>query len=148
MKANNFWRKQILEQTIPTPEKYYTSPLTRCLATANITFSGLDLPGSHPFIPEIKELFREVIGVHTCDRRSSKTYIHNHFPNYTFEEAFKEDDPLWDAFVRETSSAQDARSKVVLDDVFSSEESTYISISSHSGEIGSILRGKCTGELT
>jgi hypothetical protein len=33
------------------------------------------------------------------------------------------------------------RSKAVLDDVFRSDKSTYISISSHSGEIGSILRG-------
>ena len=33
-----------------------------------------------------------------------------------------------------------SRSKAVLDDVFSSDENTYISISSHSGEIGSILR--------
>jgi len=140
VKANTFWAHQIATQKIRTPESYYSSPLMRCLATANLTFSGLDLPSTHPFAPHIKELFREAIGVHTCDRRSSKTAIHDAYPNFTFEKGFKEEDPLWDAIVRETDSAQDERSKTVLDDVFSHDDNTWISISSHSGEIGSILR--------
>ena len=37
--------------------------------------------------------------------------------------------------------AMDVRSRKVLDDVFESDGNTWISISSHSGEIGSILRG-------
>lgn len=65
------------------------------------------------------------------------------YPTYTFEESFKEVDPLWDPIVRETDSAQDERSKTVLDDVFGSDDATYLSITSHSGEIGSILRGTC-----
>lgn len=79
--------------------------------------------------------------MHTCDRRSTKAEIRAAFPSYTFEEGFEEDDPLWDPVVRETDSSQDARTKTVLDDVFSSDDNTYLSISSHSGEIGSILRG-------
>lgn len=43
--------------------------------------------------------------------------------------------------MRETADAQDARTKTVLDDVFGNDTNTYISISSHSGEIASILRG-------
>ena len=89
----------------------------------------------------IKELFREAIGVHTCDRRSSKSEIQKAYPSYVFEEGFKEEDPLWDPIVRETDSAQDARSKIVLDDVFGSDDKTYLSVTSHSGEIGSLLRG-------
>ena len=127
---------------IPTPESYYTSPLTRCLQTASTTFDDLDLPQSHPFIPEIKELFREVIGVHTCDRRSSKTYIHENYPTWHFEDGFTEKDPLWSPDVRESDEAQDIRSKEVLDDVFTNDRNTYLSITSHSGEIGSILRGR------
>lgn len=42
----------------------------------------------------------------------------------------------------EVSTDQDVRSKKVLDEVFGSDDSTWISITSHSGEIGSILRGK------
>jgi len=107
-----------------------------------LTFSGLDLPSQYPFIPQVKELFRETIGVHTCDRRRSKTFIHENYPTYTFEPRFAEDDPLWHPTTRETESGEDARSKVVLDDVFSHDSNTYISITSHSGTITSILRSK------
>lgn len=137
--VNAFWASLIANQKIPTPESYYTSPLTRCLATANLTFSGLNLPQEHPFIPEVKEYFREGISGHTCDRRSNKTYIHNAFPTYTFEKGFAEFDHLWEALHGETNVDQDIRSKKVLDDVFGSDQSTYISITSHSGEIASIL---------
>jgi hypothetical protein len=44
--------------------------------------------------------------------------------------------------VRESDPAMDQRSKRVLNDVFENDDATYISISSHSGEIGSILRGE------
>lgn len=131
-----------MEQKISTPQSFYVSPLVRCLATADISFSGLELPVDRPYTPEIKELFREAIGVHTCDRRSSKAYIHKHYRSYGFEDGFVEEDPLWSATKRETDSAQDVRTKSVLDEVFSHDRNTYISITSHSGEIGSLLRGE------
>ncbi|EXJ90934.1 hypothetical protein A1O1_04041 [Capronia coronata CBS 617.96] len=140
LKANSFWLSRIHEQKIPTPETYYTSPLSRCLTTANLTFSGLPLPPKHPFIPTIKEKLREGISEHTCDRRSNKTYIHDEFPWYEIEQGFSEYDELWTGVTAETSSAQDLRSKQLLDDIFSSDRSTYISFTSHSGEIASILR--------
>ena len=96
-------------QRIPVPESYYTSPLHRCLSTAGITFSGLHLPAQQPFVPEVKELLREVIGIHTCDRRSSKTCIHTNFPTYRFEPGFAEEDDLWRPGVRETHSVHDVR---------------------------------------
>ncbi len=91
------------------PEKYYTSPLDRCLATADITFHGLQLPSHKPFVPEVKELLREVIGIHTCDRRSNKTYIHANFPAYTIEPGFAEEDELWSPDIRESHSIHDVR---------------------------------------
>jgi hypothetical protein len=100
------------------------------------------LPSRQPFIPTIKELFREGISGHTCDRRSSKTEIHNAFPKYAIEDGFSEEDLLWRKGVGEVSQDQDVRSKKVLDEVFGNDDSTYISITSHSGEIASILRGK------
>lgn len=142
LKAHDFWAQCISEQKIPTPESYYTSPLTRCLQTANLTFGGLQLEEGKPFVPVIKELFRETMGVHTCDQRSSKSYIHELFPSWRFEEGFVEEDPLWDPLVRETNGSQDVRSKTVLDDLFASDRKTWISVSSHSGEISSILRGE------
>ncbi len=138
--VNTFWKREIAEQEIPTPQSYYTSPLTRCLKTANYTFNGLDLPARHPFVPTVKELFREGISGHTCDRRNTSTYIHNLFPHYRIEAGFAEKDALWEALHGETQVDQNHRSKIVLDEVFKSDDSTYISITSHSGEIASILQ--------
>ena len=139
--VNDFWSNEIETQKIQTPQSYYTSPLTRCLQTANYTFNGLDIPAQYPFVPEVKELFREGISGHTCDRRSSKTYIHESFPGYKIEPGLTENDQLWEALHGETTIDQAIRSKTVLDQVFSTDRNTYISITSHSGEIASILSG-------
>jgi hypothetical protein len=64
------------------------------------------------------------------------------FPEWTFEEGFAEEDPLWDAEKRESDSMQDERTRKVLDEVFKSDRKTFVSVSSHSGEISSILRGE------
>lgn len=140
--VNRFWASLIKNEKITPPQKYYTSPLYRCLDTAKLSFSGLDLPHKYPFIPTVKELLREGISAHTCDRRSNKTYIHQNFPTYKFEKAFAEKDPYWTELKAEPSADQDIRSKKVLDDILASDDSTYISITSHSGEISSLLRGK------
>ncbi|MCJ1362885.1 hypothetical protein MMC16_001991 [Acarospora aff. strigata] len=138
--ANRFWATAIATLKIPLPEAYYTSPLARCLETADITFSGLDIPRRRPFTPVVKELLREAIGIHTCDRRRSKTWIQEQYPKYKFEAGFAENDPLWKADIRETDSALDARLKALLDDIFNHDESTYVSFTSHSGAIGGLLR--------
>ncbi|KAL8916151.1 MAG: hypothetical protein Q9208_008688 [Pyrenodesmia sp. 3 TL-2023] len=140
--VNAFWASEIKNQKIPTPRSYYTSPLTRCLETANLTFGGLKLPSQHPFVPIVKEFFREGISGHTCDRRGTRSYIRSAFPNYQIEAGFSETDQLWQAYHAETQLDQDIRSKAVLDDVFISDRETYLSITSHSGEIASLLRGE------
>lgn len=140
LKANAFWKSRIQSEKIPTPESYYTSPLYRCLATANLTFSGLPLPAKSPFVPKVKDKLREGISEHTCDRRSNKTYIQSSFPTYRIERGFTEHDELWTGVTTETSSAQDLRSKQLLDDIFSNDCSTYLSFTAHSGEIASLLR--------
>jgi len=140
LKVNAFWRFMISEQNIPCPEAYYTSPLLRCLATARLTFSGLELPEDRPFRPLIKEKFREANGVHTCDRRSSKSIIQAKYPNWKVEDGFTETDLLWDPVLRESDLAQDQRAKEVFDEVFETEMKTWISISSHSGQIAAALR--------
>lgn len=142
LKAAAFWATLVTSQNIPVPQSYYTSPLTRCLDTCNLTFSSVPLPPSYPFKPVIKELFREAIGVHTCDRRSSKSFIRARYPTWRFEEGFSEEDPLFRSAERETDEGMDSRSKKVLDDVFENDGAVWVSISSHSGEIGSILRGE------
>ncbi|KAH8726917.1 histidine phosphatase superfamily [Phaeosphaeriaceae sp. PMI808] len=139
-RVKHFWTHLIKDEKITPPETYYTSPLYRCLDTAKLTFTGLDLPRKSPFIPVVKEFLREGISAHTCDRRNSKSYIKKNFPTFKFEKGFKEDDPCWTKLYDEPRENQDARSKAVLDDILSNDDSTYISISSHSGEISSLLR--------
>ncbi|KAL8955530.1 MAG: hypothetical protein Q9183_006608, partial [Haloplaca sp. 2 TL-2023] len=138
--VNAFWKREVEEQKIPVPGTYYTSPLTRCLSTANLTFGGLELPKCHPFVPIVKEGLREGVSGHTCDRRGSRSYIESAFPEYEIEPGFKETDPLWQAYRKETRVDQDIRSKTVLDDIFANDEETYLSMTSHSGEIASLLR--------
>ncbi|OIW28886.1 phosphoglycerate mutase-like protein [Coniochaeta ligniaria NRRL 30616] len=139
VKANTFWRSQLSQQKMPAPQSYYSSPLSRCLITANITFGDLSLPAARPFVPTVKEFFREGISIHTCDRRRSKSYIHDLLPSWKFEDGFSETDLIWNGVTAEDSSGQYARSKVVLDEVFTDDEATWISVTSHSGEIGSLL---------
>ncbi|KOS22648.1 Phosphomutase-like protein 3 [Escovopsis weberi] len=155
-KANAYYKKLFEEDGLPYFESYYSSPLRRCIQTANTTFATLDLPATHRFEPVIKELFREGISVHTCDRRSNKTDIHAFAPQFRFEEGFAEQDPLWHGALDEgeTSEHQLARSNVVLSDVFLNDESTWISVTSHSGEIGSMMSalghqpfGLATGQI-
>lgn len=87
---NLLWNRLFEQQGIEAPQSYYTSPLTRCLQTANYTYSNLSLPSYYPFVPTVKEFFREMISIHTCDRRSNKTYIHDSFPTYIIPSEFTE----------------------------------------------------------
>ena len=135
-----FWAKQIAEQDMPTPERYYVSPLDRACRTAELTFRGLALGEESRFQPVVKEGLREGIGIHTCDRRSSREYIESAFPSFEIEEGFPEEDPLWGPELREPGSAQTVRLRGLLDDVFESDGATWISMTSHSGTIQSILR--------
>lgn len=136
--VNAFWQQEIDVQKIPTPQSYYVSPLTRCLATANLTYSSLK-GLARPFIPTVKEYLREGISIHTCDHRSNKTYIQHAFPSYIIEPNFQEYDILWNGVTSETDDAEAVRSLTVLDEIFSTDPATYISITTHSGEGASIL---------
>jgi len=137
---NLFWASEIATQKLQVPQTYYVSPLTRCLQTANYTYSNLSLPATSPFVPTVKEFLRESISTHTCDHRSNKTYIHSLFPTYKIDPLLTEDDEIWNGVTAETASAQDYRSKIVLDDIFANDKSTVISITTHSGEGASLLR--------
>lgn len=83
---------------------------------------------------------REALGIHTCDRRSPKSAISSRWPHFKFEDGFAEEDPLWVSDVRESNSHLDARVKTLLDDIFTNDDHTFISFTSHSGAIGGLLR--------
>ncbi|KAI4933637.1 uncharacterized protein J4E92_003305 [Alternaria infectoria] len=138
--VNKLWAEQ-LPLGIPPPQTYYVSPLTRTIETANLSFKSLPLPSSHPYKPFIKELVREALGVHTCDRRSTASHIKATFtdPPLTFEPGFSNEDLLWEAGYREPRSARRYRLATFLDDVFATDDNVWLSFTSHSGAIGSML---------
>jgi broad specificity phosphatase PhoE len=132
--VNKLWKQQ-LAHGIPVPERWYVSPLTRTIETADLTFGGLDVG----YTPYVKELVREALGVHTCDKRSTKSHIAATFPHVTFEPDFSEEDELWEKDYREPVSARNYRLATFLDDVFANDEGVFLSMTSHSGAIASML---------
>ncbi|KAF4984709.1 hypothetical protein FZEAL_150 [Fusarium zealandicum] len=139
-KANAYFKSRFEDEGMPYFETFYTSPLARCVRTAYETFKGLDLPKSAPFEPIVKEKIREGISIRTCDHRSSRTYIESLAPRIKFEKGFTDEDELWTGEKGETAEHQLARSKEALDDIFTSDNAVWISISSHSGEITKLLQ--------
>ena len=45
-----------MKRGIPPPERYYVSPMDRCIQTARISFEELDLPVGKEFRPAVKEV--------------------------------------------------------------------------------------------
>jgi broad specificity phosphatase PhoE len=86
------------------------------------------------------EMLRESIGLHTCDQRRSKHYLHEIYPHYTFECSFSEDDQLWGPVYQETDAQQAVRLRRVLNEIWEREEATYISVTAHSGTVSAILK--------
>lgn len=137
---NAFFKTQFSEKGMPAPEAYFVSPLYRCLQTANLTYEGLELPEGRPFRPMVKEMMREVMGEHTCDRRSTRSVIHDAVPKWRIEHGFTEEDELWQEHHRETWAEHDVRTRRLLDDVFANDDHLFVSFTSHSGAIASLLR--------
>lgn len=77
--------------------------------------------------------------MHTCDRRSTASEILSSFPHVKLEPGFSEPDPLWDPDHREPRSARKHRLSQLLDDIFENDSGVFLSLTSHSGAIGSIL---------
>jgi broad specificity phosphatase PhoE len=121
---------------MPVPDAWVASPLMRCLRTAELEWAGLGLEG---FRPVIREMAREVMGEHTCDKRSSRTVIREAYPGWVVEEGFTEEDELWEAEHRETFEEHDVRTLKLLEQVFA-EEGPVVSLTSHSGAIASLMR--------
>ncbi|KAK7682272.1 hypothetical protein QCA50_014475 [Cerrena zonata] len=142
--ARTAWKKELADG-VPLPTKFISSPLRRALDTWKITFAEAP-KGEKPVLELnrrkalIYENAREMYGVHTCDERSNKTTLVNLYPRqtYTFESPFPEQDPLWDADVRESSAHVVERALTILDKAFQSSD-TYISITAHSGFITGFL---------
>ncbi|KAH8730910.1 histidine phosphatase superfamily [Phaeosphaeriaceae sp. PMI808] len=123
--VSSIWSKD----GIHPPQSIYTSPLRRCLHTTALAFA--------PFIPRltpvIKENLRERNGVHTCDQRSSRSWIAAAYPEFSIEHGFTETDELWDAGRRETLAEHVERSVALFGDVFGEDGSVVVGFVAHSG---------------
>lgn len=61
-------------------------------------------------------------GIHTCDKRRTRTYIKHAFPGFDIEEGFTEEDKLWKPRKRETHAQIDARVGRVFDMIFERDQ--------------------------
>jgi broad specificity phosphatase PhoE len=125
------------DSDVPPPERIFSSPLRRCLQTTELAFEKR-MPTTKPII---KEKLRERLGVHTCDKRSTKSWIAAAHPAFTIEPGFTEDDELWVPDVRETLDEHIVRATELLDDIFRyAEDATVISLTAHSGALMTLFR--------
>ncbi|KAK7978066.1 hypothetical protein PG988_005556 [Apiospora saccharicola] len=125
------WRRLIEQEKMPWPA-LYCSPMRRCLETARLSFEDLAASQGKPYQPMVKEYLRERMGRHTCDRRSSRSWIQEHYPSYLIEPGFTENDELFEADRRETDEEHIRRTRIAMDDIFENESSCFVSITMHS----------------
>ncbi|KAJ7665583.1 histidine phosphatase superfamily [Mycena rosella] len=134
--VNKLWKDEAVFG-IPPPQKAYCSPMTRAMQTNVITFAGIS--SERTVVLEVN--CREEYGEHTCDKRNTRTYITDTFPQFDIETGFTEDDELWTAESRETGEHAAARAQQVLDRIFREDtDVTFLSITAHGGIINGFLR--------
>lgn len=112
-----------------------SSPLRRCLRTAQLAFPA-EIARKRPIV---KEKLRERLGVHTCDQRSTRSWIAENYPSFDIETGFSEEDILWSPDRRETLEEHMARSTELLDDIFASDYGDFVVLTAHSGTIMSLF---------
>ncbi|KAI5966950.1 PMU3 [Candida pseudojiufengensis] len=119
------------------PKKFYVSPLSRAIDTLYYTWNGInDLKNNSPLI---QENWRETTGVHTCDKRSTRSIIEDRFSSKGFkiEDSLTENDELYKDDYRETIDEQAFRMYTGLQEMFNNilKNDDIVSITSHSGSI-------------
>ncbi|KAF8734259.1 Phosphoglycerate mutase-like protein, partial [Rhizoctonia solani] len=95
--VNEIWKKELSRpgDPIPVPTRLFSSPLTRALATLDLTFKGV-LPKDESTGDPVRSLLvienlREELSPYTSDHRSSKTDIQKAYPGFLFEDSFTEE---------------------------------------------------------
>ncbi|KAI5961493.1 PMU3 [Candida theae] len=131
---NNQHRNKLLI----TPQKMYVSPLSRSIDTLYYTWDPIvNLQQLHPYV---QENWRETTGVHTCDKRSTRSIIAKKYEKLGFviEPGFTENDELYKDDYRESFDEQASRMNVALQQLFSENHGNgvdIVGITSHSGSI-------------
>lgn len=113
---------------MPIPRHRYTSPLARTLETTKLAFDGLENVSSPTSRTIVKENLREKLRKFTADRRRTRGWIHEQYPDYEIE-----DDELWKCDIRETLEEHVLRIEALLTYIFESDPEHIISLTAHSG---------------
>ncbi|KAF5332715.1 hypothetical protein D9611_005467 [Ephemerocybe angulata] len=131
--AHSVWEEELGYGLTP-PAKIYCSPFSRALKTCEIVFEGYE------DTVLVIENAREENGVHTCDKRRTRTYISSNFPAFAIEPSLTEADLLWNADVRETKEEVATRAGGVLERVWQERsDDDFVAITAHSGFINGVL---------
>lgn len=138
-RSGQLWVEWTESNGVPLPETVYTSPLARCLETTKLVYSDVMIKQGRDFSPVVKELLRERLTNHTCDRRSSRSWISKNYPECILEQGFEEEDLLWRTDRVETNDAHVARKQRLLEDIFANDGSLFVSLTTHSFAISAIL---------
>ncbi|KAK8877073.1 phosphoglycerate mutase [Apiospora arundinis] len=140
------WVKWNRDNGMPIPGTIYTSPMDRCLETTVLIYGDVLQENGRNVQPVVKENLRERLTNHTCDRRKSRSWIEEKYPMCHFEPGFKENDILWKArskdpgeITAETEDNHTARKQRLLEDIFDTDNSHFISLTTHSYAISAIL---------
>ncbi|KAI4600450.1 hypothetical protein KJ359_000805 [Pestalotiopsis sp. 9143b] len=131
VETGRVWAELIEQRGLPFPA-LYCSPLQRCLKTSRILYADLSARQGRPYKPVVKELLREQMGRHTCDRRSPRSWIAEHFPEAIFEDGFAEADELFRPDARETDEEGIVREQKALEDIFAHEPADFVALTMHS----------------
>ncbi|KAI1115903.1 histidine phosphatase superfamily [Nemania sp. NC0429] len=136
---SNFWIAASRDDGVPLPSILYTSPLARCLEFTKLVYGPVMQRSNLSFAPIVKEGLRERLTDHTCDKRSSRSWISANYPEYILEPSFTEADELWQADRWESDADHQARAQTVLEEVFKNDAASFISLTTHSYAISAIL---------
>jgi hypothetical protein len=91
------------------------------------------------FQPFVKELLRGRVSNHTCAKRSTRSWIENNYPEYIIDKDFEEWDPLWKEDHSETNDEEISRLRRLLEDIFTNDDASFISLTTGSHAISAVL---------
>ncbi|GJJ10399.1 hypothetical protein Clacol_004625 [Clathrus columnatus] len=125
--VNSIW-KQELSAGIPIPEGFYSSPLSRAIQTALISFEEIAFPSGNNAAVAPKALIMEKLREgnyhqHTCNMRRTRSFIKETYPQFEIEEGFTEDDVFWNNKCTETEDSLRNRVREGLDEIFEKDKS-------------------------
>lgn len=92
-----------------------------------------------PFRPIVREKLRERMTMHTCDKRRTRSWIQEHWPDYRIGDDVTEEDILGQLDREETYPEHVARKQKELEELFEMDKGEFLSLTIHSQAILSLF---------